>query len=55
MAVSDVSVSQVHPDDRGTLKQVDALLAQEGITRDANLDYVCAVYDHDHNVIATGR
>ena len=54
MAVSDVSVSQVHPDDRGTLKQVDALLAQEGITRDANLDYVCAVYDHDHNVIATG-
>lgn len=50
----DDLVSQVSPDDRGTLKQVDALLAQEGITRDANLDYVCAMYDHDGNVIATG-
>ena len=31
-----------------------ALLEQEGIQRDGNLDYVAAMFDEDYRVIATG-
>lgn len=48
------SISQVWPSDKRGLKEVDALLEQEGIRRDANLDYICAMYDDDYHVIATG-
>lgn len=48
------SISQVWPTDTRGLTQVDALLEQEGIRRDANLDYICAMYDDDYRVIATG-
>ena len=34
--------------------QVDTLLAQEGIRRDANLDYTCGIFDDDWNLAATG-
>lgn len=47
-------ISRVSPGDRSTLAQIDALLEQEGICRDAHLDYICAVYDEDDAVIATG-
>lgn len=47
-------VSQVFPSDRRALRQIDELLKQEGITRDKNLDYTCAIYDDDYRVIATG-
>ena len=40
--------------DKATLAQVDALLQQEGITRDGNLDYIAAMLDEEGNVIATG-
>lgn len=50
----DYTVSKVWPKDRTTMAKVDALLAQEGITRDANLDYTCAIIDDDLNVIGTG-
>lgn len=40
--------------DKVTLAQVDALLQQEGITRDGNLDYIAAMLDEEGNVIATG-
>lgn len=33
---------------------VDALLEQEGIQRDGNLDYTCAILDEDGGVAATG-
>ena len=48
------TISQVFPNDRRALSQIDALLEQEGICRDAHLDYTCAVYDDDDKVIATG-
>ena len=48
------SVSQIHPADKRGLAEVDALLAREGIRRDANLDYICAIYDDDYHAIATG-
>lgn len=52
--MSDHFISQIHPGDRGALAQVDRLLAQEGIRRDGNLDYICAMYDEDQQIIATG-
>lgn len=52
--MSDYVISQIHPSDSRALAQVDALLLQEGIRRDANLDYICAMYDDDYRVVATG-
>ena len=48
------SISRVSPSDQRALRQVDALLQQEGIQRDGNLDYIAAMYDEDYRVIATG-
>lgn len=47
-------ISQVWPSDKRALTEIDALLEQEGISRDANLDYICALYDEDERIIATG-
>lgn len=52
--MSDYSISKVWPKDKTTLAKVDALLEQEGIQRDGNLDYTCAIMDDDYNVIGTG-
>ena len=40
--------------DQRAWQQVDALLAKEGIRRDANLDYTCGLFDEDWNLAATG-
>ena len=48
------SISQVSPSDKRSLSQIDALLQEEGLRRDGNLDYICAMYDQDYQVIATG-
>lgn len=52
--MSDYFISQVYPSDKRTNAQVDALLEQEGIRRDANLDYTCVMFDNDYRAIATG-
>lgn len=52
--MSEYTISQVRPTDRRSLSQIDALLKQEGIQRDSNLDYICAMFDEDYQVIATG-
>lgn len=52
--MSEYAISQIHPSDRRSLAQIDALLQQEGISRDANLDYICAMYDENYQIIATG-
>lgn len=48
------SISRVYPGDKRAMAAIDALLEQEGIRRDRNLDYICAMYDEDYRVIATG-
>lgn len=48
------TISQIYPGDQRALAKVDALLKQEGIERDGNLDYIAAMYDEDYNLIATG-
>ena len=52
--MSEYTLSQVSPTDKNTLAQIDALLEQEGIRRDGNLDYICAMFDENYNVIGTG-
>lgn len=46
-------ISRVFPLDRQANQKVDALLQKEGIQRDTNLDYTCAIYDGSE-IIATG-
>lgn len=48
------TISQVYPGDKRAIAQVDALLRQEGIERDGNLDYIAAMYDEDYRLVATG-
>lgn len=48
------SVSRIYPTDKTGIAKVKQLLENEGIRKDANLDYTCAVFDDDMNVIATG-
>ena len=50
----EYTISSVPAWDQSTLSQVDRLLLREGITRDANLDYVAAMTDENGEVIATG-
>lgn len=52
--MSEYSIAQVYPTDKRTLAQIDALLTQEGIRRDANLDYICAMFDENYQVVGTG-
>lgn len=48
------SISQVSPGDKRAMAEIDALLEREGISRDRNLDYTCALYDEDYRIAATG-
>lgn len=52
--MSEYAISQVYPSDQRSLRQIDTLLRQEGITRDGNLDYICAMEDEEGRIIATG-
>lgn len=51
--MSEYTLSQVSPTDKTTLAEIDALLQKEGIRRDGNLDYICAMFDEDYHVIGT--
>ena len=48
------TLTSISPRDARAWKQVDALLQQEGIRRDANLDYTCGIFDEDYRLVATG-
>ena len=52
--MSEYPISQIYPSDKRSLAQIDVLLQNEGITRDAHLDYICAMRDADDEIIATG-
>ena len=40
--------------DKAAWRQVEALLEQEGVSRDANLDYTCGLFDENRRLAATG-
>lgn len=48
------TLTAVSPRDTRLQKQVDELLAREGIRRDGCLDYTCGILDEDWNLAATG-
>ena len=50
----DITILPIYPNDRISNKKILKLLNQEGIKRDRNLDYTCAVYDSGYNIIGTG-
>ena len=52
--MSDYFITEVSASDFDTNKQIVALLEAEGIHKDKNLDYTCAMFDEDMQVIATG-
>lgn len=52
--MSEYFISRIDPSDRRRLAQIDALLASEGLCRDGNLDYICAMLDDDGQIVATG-
>lgn len=52
--MSEYTISRIYPSDKRAIRQIEALLEQEGIALDANLDYICGMYDDDYNIIATG-
>lgn len=52
--MSDYTLSSIYPSDSRSMRLVRQLLEAEGIRQDKNLDYTCALFDDDMNVIATG-
>ncbi len=52
--MSEYTISHIYPNDKRAMRQIEALLKAEGIQLDGNLDYTCAMYDDDYNIIATG-
>ena len=50
----DYTIAPIYPNDKYSNSIILKLLRQEGIRRDPNLDYTCAVYDSDYNIIGTG-
>ena len=52
--MSEYQVSRIYPSDKRAIAQMDALLKQEGIERDKNLDYMAGLFDDDYNLVATG-
>lgn len=52
--MSDFTIVQIYPKDLKSIKKIEELLAQEGIRKDQNLDYMCAIFDENQQVIATG-
>jgi len=53
-SMSEYNISKIYENDKRSLKLIDDLLAKEEIRRDKNLDYTCAMFDDDMNIIATG-
>lgn len=52
--MQDYTVASVFKNDKRGNAAIEKLLIEEGIRKDKNLDYTCAVYDDDYNIIATG-
>ncbi len=46
--------SKIYDSDKRAKIAIDKLLEEEGIRRDENLDYTCAIYNENMEVIATG-
>ena len=52
--MSEYTVSRILPTDKRAVRQMDALLENEGIERDKNLDYSIGLFDDNYDLVATG-
>lgn len=52
--MSNYTISKIYPNDKKNFRLIDELLAREEIKKDKNLDYTCAMFDDDMNIVATG-
>ena len=52
--MADYPIDRVMAFDKRAYQAIDKLLAEEGIKLDPNLDYTCAMYDEEGEIIATG-
>jgi len=52
--MSDYTVSRISSTDKRAVRQMDALLENEGIERDKNLDYSIGLFDDNYDLVATG-
>ena len=52
--MADYPIDRVMAFDKQAYQAIDKLLAEERIKRDPNLDYTCAMYDEEGEIIATG-
>lgn len=52
--MSEYTLSHIKPGDKRAQRQMDALLHQEGIERDKNLDYSVGLFDENYELVGTG-
>ena len=52
--MSDYTISKIYTNDQKANEKLNQLLFNEGIRKDINLDYTCAIFDNRGNIIATG-
>lgn len=52
--MTDYAIGKLLDNDQKGYLAVDKLLEAEGLKRDPNLDYTCAVYDEEGEIVATG-
>ena len=52
--MTDYVIGKLLDNDKKGYLAVDKLLEAEGLKRDPNLDYTCAVYDEEGKIVATG-
>lgn len=52
--MTDYAIGKLLNNDKKGYLAVDKLLEAEGLKRDPNLDYTCAVYDEEGDIVATG-
>lgn len=52
--MAEYTIGEIHQSDRRANQQLNALLEQEGIKRDKNLEYTAGIFDEEYRLIATG-
>lgn len=52
--MAEYHISKISFDDKRAIAQMEALLEQEGIIRDKNLDYIAGMFDEEYHLAATG-
>lgn len=52
--MDNITITQIHPDDKRLLKEWEVLLNQEGIGKDLHIDYTIGLLNEEGRLVATG-